>query len=1098
VTNQGAVSSITFQTNTLSSTSSAGTGVNLKNADGAVSFSGTTTLNGGNAGVDILDDSAGTFTFGPATTITSPSGIAFNVDGVATTSTATVTYSGNITQANNSALVNISNHNTGTITFQAGALSATNGPGLQFSNADSTTSYNFNGTTTLNGGDAAIDIFGGSQGTFTFGTNTSINNPSGIAYREDTSTANVTYSGTITKTNNANHVVDINAKTGGTTTFNGQINASTSTANAIDLTSNTGGTINFNCGGNGLDISTTTGTGFNAIGGGVITVQGTGNSITAGTGAAMNLSGVTVGNGAVNGVQFASISSTNAASGITIATVAQGTSSTGIDVLGGTISGVSSRGVDIDATSADVAIGTTISTSAAGRSIEVTGSGRNVAGGSQIVFSGAIDDNGLGINLDNNDQNTQGAVITFSGGLDIDSTTNTGFNATNGGTVNVTGTNTIDTTTGTALNVADTTIGANDLTFQRISAGTGAGSAGVGIRLNNTGALGGLHVTGTGTAGTGGTIQNKTGANGSTTAGIGIYLNNTAEAQFDRMQLNGFENFAIRATDVNGFSLQNSVINGNNGNDAGSDEGAILFENCSGTITLSSVNVSGGFEDNLRVDYFSATADTATYNVTSCIFQDLQSGNNALVNLRSTTAASSSSNVTFNFGSSSNAALGNTFDNSANQNPAPPPATQWFGDGILVTFEGPFQHTINIDKNTFFELFQAIDFAANFSADVTGRIYDNTITYTEGVSAIAFGTGSSSTSNMLFQMLIEDNDIGGLGNDSGSRLGTGIVGDFRGAEIGRITIHQNVVRDVEVNPINIISQATTDGDTNLRITNNTIASIDDDAGGGAGVIPGINVTTNAATNGDIFLTISGNSSTGINEDGILVRQATANNTYSLEDFAGNGAVSADVDTYLEAQNPGTTARVRTGGSVVSYTTMNLNNTNTPAPLTPLSASAFGDEDADGLTFAELYSVAAAAIDRLAAAGASAAQLAILNSVSFQIVDLAGAQLGAAGAGIVQIDINGAGHGYFVDDSPLDDSEFQLLAAGGGLQADEDSEAFGRIDLLTVVLHELGHILGHDHGDEDGLMGATLETGVRHADLDELFADEEALADALFG
>jgi hypothetical protein len=130
-----------------------------------------------------------------------------------------------------------------------------------------------------------------------------------------------------------------------------------------------------------------------------------------------------------------------------------------------------------------------------------------------------------------------------------------------------------------------------------------------------------------------------------------------------------------------------------------------------------------------------------------------------------------------------------------------------------------------------------------------------------------------------------------------------------------------------------ISQATTDGDTNLRITNNTVASIDDDAGGGAGVIPGIEVTTNAATNGDIFLTISGNGSTGINEDGILVRQATVNNTFSLEDFAGNGTVAADVEAYLEGQNSAT-ARVRTGGSVVSYTTMNLNNTNTPAPLTP--------------------------------------------------------------------------------------------------------------------------------------------------------------------
>jgi hypothetical protein len=159
---------------------------------------------------------------------------------------------------------------------------------------------------------------------------------------------------------------------------------------------------------------------------------------------------------------------------------------------------------------------------------------------------------------------------------------------------------------------------------------------------------------------------------------------------------------------------------------------------------------------------------------------------------------------------------------------------------------------------------------------------------------------------------------------------------------------------------------------------------------------------------------------------------------------------------------------------------------------PLLATSIGSGHGTNLTDTELEALAAAAINRLIAAGANSAQLALLNSVSFQIVDLAGAQLGSAGAGVVQIDINGAGHGYFVDDSPLDDSEFALLAAGGGLQADEDSAAFGRIDLLSAVLHELGHILGHDHDDEDGLMGATLETGVRHTDLDALFADEEAL------
>ena len=122
--------------------------------------------------------------------------------------------------------------------------------------------------------------------------------------------------------------------------------------------------------------------------------------------------------------------------------------------------------------------------------------------------------------------------------------------------------NILTTTTGTALNVANTTIGAEDLTFQSISAGTGAGSTGVGISLDTTGSVGGLHVTGL-DGGDAGTAPDglwrhhpghKTGADGSTTGGVGIYLNNTSDVQLAGMQLNDFDNFAIRGNQVTDFS----------------------------------------------------------------------------------------------------------------------------------------------------------------------------------------------------------------------------------------------------------------------------------------------------------------------------------------------------------------------------------------------------------------------------------------------------------------------------------------------------------------------------------------------------------------
>src|SRR6266508_3715799 len=93
------------------------------------------------------------------------------------------------------------------------------------------------------------------------------------------------------------------------------------------------------------------------------------------------------------------------------------------------------------------------------------------------------------------------------------------------------------------------------------------------------------------------------------------------------------------------------------------------------------------------------------------------------------------------------------------------------------------------------------------------------------------------------------------------------------------------------------------------------------------------------------------------------------------------------------------------------------------------------------------------------------------------------------ADTVWLDSNAAGHGWFVDPTPWEDSEFAQPAGGlrelavlpggrvhepavargiavepdgvGGheLQADAGSAAAGRVDLLTVLGHELGHLLG---------------------------------------
>jgi glucose/arabinose dehydrogenase len=102
------------------------------------------------------------------------------------------------------------------------------------------------------------------------------------------------------------------------------------------------------------------------------------------------------------------------------------------------------------------------------------------------------------------------------------------------------------------------------------------------------------------------------------------------------------------------------------------------------------------------------------------------------------------------------------------------------------------------------------------------------------------------------------------------------------------------------------------------------------------------------------------------------------------------------------------------------------------------------------------------------AGLDAGQLATLKGIDIRIADLGGAFLGLASGHTIWLDDNAAGWGWFVDPTPHDDSEF--TTAG-------DQGEQGKMDLLTTVMHEMGHVLGLDHNGE-GVMLEALATGTR--------------------
>ncbi len=536
----------------------------------------------------------------------------------------------------------------------------------------STGNFNF-GNVTVTGGTDGVSLQNNSAGTRTFGT-LNVSGGSGSAFLHAVGGGNVTVTGNATLTSALNPIDIQNAANGTTISFNGGGNTvSKTTSGGAGVNwggTNTGATLGFAS----LALTASNGSGLVAAGGGTINV--TTGSIAA-TGSAGQVAPAINANGVTFGATFTSVSSTNSnngtGNGVTLTNVL-GT----LTMNGGTIDTAAGTDFVISGGTANVTYAGAI-TDDQGQLVNVNG-----ATGGTKLFSGPITDgndgDGNGISLASN----TGATINFTGGLTLSTGANAAFSATGGGTISATQNNTsivntLATTSATALAVTNTTIGANDLVFRSIA----ANGAARGISLVNTGASGGLTVTGVDgpdadafpDAGSGGTIQNtstrgaefvsaaqvnltamnftnaatadfpaaptglSTGVN--TADNAAVHLQYVTQATLDRVSITGSAEHGINGHFVTDFVLSNSTLT-TNGN--GPDEDGIHFFNMLGTSAITNTAVATSGDDNINIQNNTnltqaGFGSTLTLNITNGSANGGVLGSGYLMGIRGTSTA---------------------------------------------------------------------------------------------------------------------------------------------------------------------------------------------------------------------------------------------------------------------------------------------------------------------------------------------------------------------------------------------------------------------------------------------------------------------------